>query len=165
MKKKHVQDFSAILEPAGQLAPVQGVTFDPEQFPVFLRDRLQGKTIAEAADFLGITPKDCTRLIAGQWRPSERICRLMGLRVAYTACRPVAEPSVTPGARVRLEGRPAAVPALVDSSGKCPKCGERLKAPAGFHRRSDGELCVLDPLKAVRGGVISREEYLKLVAA
>ena len=78
------EKFDRILEPSPQrLAPVREATIYPAQFPVLLRERLQGKSIAEVAEYLGIPPKDVNRLLAGQWRPTKGICKKMGLKVVY----------------------------------------------------------------------------------
>ncbi len=55
----------------------------PAQFPILLRERLQGKSVAEVAEYLGIPPKDVNRLLAGHWRPTKGICKKMGLNVVY----------------------------------------------------------------------------------
>ncbi len=55
----------------------------PAQFPILLRERLQGKSVAEVAEYLGIPPKDVNRLLAGHWRPTKGICKKMGLKVVY----------------------------------------------------------------------------------
>jgi hypothetical protein len=44
---------------------------------------MQGKTIAEAAESLGMEPKQFVRLLEGQWKPSKEICRRLGLKVVY----------------------------------------------------------------------------------
>ncbi len=76
--------FSRTIEPSGQnLAPVKEATIYPTQFPILLRERLQGMTVAEAADFLGILPEQFNRILAGHWRPSKSIREKMGLKVVY----------------------------------------------------------------------------------
>jgi hypothetical protein len=78
-----------ILEPSAQaLSPVRESTIYPAQFPILLRERLQGKSVAEVAEYLGILPKDVNRLLAGQWRPTKGICRKMGLKVVYALSEP-----------------------------------------------------------------------------
>ena len=51
---------------------------------------MQGKTIAEAAECLGMAPKQFVRLLNGEWRPSKEICRKMGLKVVYAVTGTVA---------------------------------------------------------------------------
>lgn len=60
----------------------------PAQFPILLRERLQGKSVAEAAEFLGVRPDAVIRLLAGEWRPSKAICNKMGLKVVYALTEP-----------------------------------------------------------------------------
>lgn len=82
--KQPVPASNRILESSGQkLVPVKETTMYPAQFPILLRERLQGKSVAEAAEFLGVRPDAVTRLLAGQWRPSKAICEKMGLKVVY----------------------------------------------------------------------------------
>ncbi|MFZ0304897.1 MAG: hypothetical protein WAL75_19550 [Terracidiphilus sp.] len=82
--RKRVETFDRILEPSDQkLAPVREATIYPAQFPILLRERLQGKSVAETAEYLGIPPKDVNRLLAGHWLPTKGICRKMGLKVVY----------------------------------------------------------------------------------
>lgn len=82
--RKRVETFDRILEPSTQeLSPVREATMYPAQFPILLRERLQGKSVAEAAEYLGIPPKDVNRLLAGHWRPTKGICKKMGLKVVY----------------------------------------------------------------------------------
>jgi hypothetical protein len=84
VKLKRATRLLRILEPSAQkLSPVKETTLYPAQFPILLRERLQGKTIAEAADLLGLPADQFVRLLEGQWRPSKEICRKMGLRVVY----------------------------------------------------------------------------------
>jgi hypothetical protein len=81
---RRVELVNRILEPSGQtLIPVKETTMYPAQFPILLKERLHGKSVAEAAEYLGIPPKDVNRLLAGQWRPTKGICRKMGLKVVY----------------------------------------------------------------------------------
>jgi hypothetical protein len=73
-----------ILEPSGkELSPVKERTMYPAQFPILLRERLQGRSVVEVAEYLGIKPGDVLRLLQGQWRPSKEICRRMGLKIVY----------------------------------------------------------------------------------
>lgn len=83
-----------ILESTGNpLSPVREQTIYPAQFPILLRQRLQGKSIAQAAELLDIPPEHVERLLAGLWRPSKRIRRKMGLEVVYALAEPPAEDS------------------------------------------------------------------------
>jgi hypothetical protein len=76
--------FLRRLEPASQkLSPVKEATFYPAQFPILLRERLQGKSVAEVAEYLGVPPEQVNRLLAGHWRPTKGICRKMGLKMVY----------------------------------------------------------------------------------
>ena len=76
--------FLRRLEPASQkLSPAREATFYPAQFPIFLREQMQGKSILEVAEFFGIPPEQVIRLLAGEWKPSKEICRKMGLKVVY----------------------------------------------------------------------------------
>ncbi len=82
--KQPVPVSNRILESSGQkLIPVKETTMYPAQFPILLRERLQGKSVAEAAQFLGVRPDAVNRLLAGQWRPSKAICEKMGLKLVY----------------------------------------------------------------------------------
>jgi hypothetical protein len=84
MKPIHLEPALKILEPSGkELSPVKERTMYPDQFPILLRERLQGRSVVEVAEYLGIRPGDVHRLLQGQWRPSKEICRRMGLRVVY----------------------------------------------------------------------------------
>jgi hypothetical protein len=79
-----VESTGRILEPSAQsLSPVKEATIYPAQFPILLRERLQGKSVAEVAEYLGIPPEQVNRLLAGHWRPTKDICRKMGLKVVY----------------------------------------------------------------------------------
>ena len=52
--REPVETFDRILEPSPQkLAPVREATIYPSQFPILLRERLKGKSVAEAAEVLG----------------------------------------------------------------------------------------------------------------
>jgi hypothetical protein len=62
---------------------VDEITFYPSDFPIILRERMQGKTIGEAAACFGLQPNQFVRLLEGQWRPSKEICRRMGLKIVY----------------------------------------------------------------------------------
>jgi hypothetical protein len=76
--------FLRRLEPASQkLSPIREVTIYPTQFPILLREQMQGKSILEVAEFFGIPPEQVIRLLAGEWKPSKGICRKMGLKVVY----------------------------------------------------------------------------------
>jgi len=80
--RPRVERTDRILEPSGQtLAPVRETTIYPAEFPIPLRERLQGKSVAEAAEVLGVPPEQVNRLLAGHWRPTKGICRKMGLKV------------------------------------------------------------------------------------
>jgi hypothetical protein len=82
--RTRVVSTDRILEPSAQrLSPVKETTIYPAQFPILLRERLQGKSVAEVAEYLGIPAKDLNRLLAGHWRPTKGICRRMGLKVVY----------------------------------------------------------------------------------
>ena len=74
-----------IIEPSGKsLAPVKETAMYPAQFPILLREQMQGKSIAETAEILGVLPDVVNRLLAGHWKPSKSICEKMGLKVVYT---------------------------------------------------------------------------------
>lgn len=82
--RKQIPLEERILEPSDiALAPVREATMYPAQFPILLRERLQGKTVAQAAEFLGVPPEQVQRLLEGQWKPTKGICRKMGLKVVY----------------------------------------------------------------------------------
>jgi hypothetical protein len=73
-----------VLEPSPQkLVPVKEATIYPAQFPILLRDRLQGKSVSEVAEYLGVPPEQVNRLLTGHWRPTKGICQKMGLKVVY----------------------------------------------------------------------------------
>jgi hypothetical protein len=89
MNPLSIDPAQRILEPTGRsLSPVREQTIYPTQFPILLRDRLHGKTVAEAAEYLGIAPEHVERLLAGLWRPSKGICKKMGLAVVYALAVP-----------------------------------------------------------------------------
>lgn len=82
--RKRVETADRILQPSAQgLSPVKETTIYPAQFPILLRERLQGKSVAEVAEYLGIPPEQVNRLLAGHWRPTKGICRKMGLKAVY----------------------------------------------------------------------------------
>ncbi len=82
--RKRVERTDRILEPSAQrLSPVREATIYPAQFPILLRERLQGKSVADVGEYLGIPPEQVNRLLAGHWRPTKGICRKMGLKVVY----------------------------------------------------------------------------------
>ncbi len=84
MNRPHIDPSQRIVETTGKpLSPVKEQTMYPTQFPILLRERLQGKSVAEAAEFLGVRPDAVNRLLAGRWRPSKAICEKMGLKVVY----------------------------------------------------------------------------------
>lgn len=63
--RKQVERVDRILEPSAQkLVPVKEAIIYPAQFPILLRERLQGRSVAEVADYLGIPQKDVNRLLA-----------------------------------------------------------------------------------------------------
>jgi hypothetical protein len=66
-----------------KLIPVRETTMYPAQFSILLRERMQGRTVAETAEFLGIPPEQVNRLLAGHWRPTKGIREKMGLKVVY----------------------------------------------------------------------------------
>jgi hypothetical protein len=82
--RTRVERTDRILEPSAQgLSPVKETTIYPAQFPILLRERLQGQSVAEVAEYLGVPPEQVNRLLAGHWRPTKGICRKMGLKVVY----------------------------------------------------------------------------------
>jgi hypothetical protein len=70
------------------LSPVTEVTIYPTHFPILLRERMQGRTIAEVSDHLGIKATDVIRLLDGSWRPSKAIRNRLGLKVVYALGEP-----------------------------------------------------------------------------
>lgn len=73
-----------VLQPSGKhLMPVKEGTMYPEQFPIWLRERLQGLTHAQAAAQLEIPTEQLERLLDGHWKPSKAICRKIGLKMVY----------------------------------------------------------------------------------
>jgi hypothetical protein len=83
-KRTPVDPSTRILEPSGHsLTPVKEATIYPAQFPILLRERLKGKSVAEVAEYLGVPPGQVNRLLAGHWRPTKGICAKMGLTVVY----------------------------------------------------------------------------------
>lgn len=82
--RTRVERADRILEPSDKrLSPVKETTIYPAQFPILLRERLQGKSVAEVAEYLGVPQEQVNRLLAGHWRPTKGICRKMGLKVVY----------------------------------------------------------------------------------
>jgi DNA-binding MarR family transcriptional regulator len=83
-----IENFDRILEPSAQgLSPVSETTIYPAQFSILLRERMQGKSVAEVAEYLGVSPKDVSRLLAGHWRPTKSICKKMGLTLVYALAK------------------------------------------------------------------------------
>lgn len=79
-----VDPSQRIVEATGkQLSPVKEQTIYPAQFPILLRERMRGRTVAQVADHLGIKAMDVIRLLEGSWRPSKDICRRMGIKTVY----------------------------------------------------------------------------------
>ena len=82
--RARVERADRLLEPSAQkLFPVKEATIYPAQFPVLLSERLQGKSVSEVAEYLGVPPEQVNRLLAGHWKPTKRICQKMGLKVVY----------------------------------------------------------------------------------
>ncbi len=102
MKQLQIDPAQRIVEATGKpLSPVKEQTMDPAQFPILLRERLQGKSVAEATGFLGVRPDAVNRLLADQWRPSKAICRRIGLKVVYALTEaPKAESSCGTATRI-----------------------------------------------------------------
>ena len=44
----------------------------------------------------------------------------------------------------------------------CPNCGDQIKTGIGFHQSSAGVLCIIDPSKAYKAGVINKERFEEL---
>jgi hypothetical protein len=73
-----------VLQPSGRrLTPVKERTVYPEQVPILLRELLQGQTIREAAESLGIDCDVLVRVLEGSWRPPKSLRERLGLRIAY----------------------------------------------------------------------------------
>jgi hypothetical protein len=84
MKQLHIDPSQRIVQATGKpLSPVKEQTIYPAQFFILLRERLQGQSVGDVAEFLGIKPGDVNRLLAGQWRPSKTILDRMGMKVVY----------------------------------------------------------------------------------
>jgi hypothetical protein len=84
MKQAMTNWAERIITPSGKhLSPVKETTIYPGQAADFLREQLQGQSVAEAAEGLGLKASDLVRLLNGSWKPSKEICRRMGLRMVY----------------------------------------------------------------------------------
>ena len=84
MEMQRLDPLQRRLEPSPlPLSPVKETTMYPAQFPILLRERLQGKTVLEAAEILGVDTDAVFRLLAGEWRPSKAVCAKLGLKVVY----------------------------------------------------------------------------------
>jgi hypothetical protein len=83
MKQMTLNAGQVIEASAQKLSRVKEATFYPAQFPIVLRERMQGMTVEEAAKSLGLPPNQFARLLKGAWRPSKEICRRMGLKLVY----------------------------------------------------------------------------------
>ena len=89
MKRIQADPSQMIVEATGKpLSPVKEQTVYPAQFPILLRERMQGRTIAEVADHLGVKVMDAIRLLEGSWRPSKEIRRRMGIKTVYAMAEP-----------------------------------------------------------------------------
>ena len=86
--KETTLDSRQVIEASNQkLSPVKEVTFYPAQFPIVLREWMQGMTIEDAAASLELPPNQFMRLLKGTWRPSKEICRRMGLKLVYAIAK------------------------------------------------------------------------------
>lgn len=84
MNSIHTEPSQRIIEATGKpLAPVKEQTLYPAQFPILLRERMQGRTVAQVAEHFGIRARDVIRMLEGSWRPSKEICRRLGIRTVY----------------------------------------------------------------------------------
>lgn len=89
MKAIHIDPSQRIVEATGKpLSPVKEQTLYPAQFPILLRERMQGRTVAQVAEHLGIRANDVIRMLEGSWRPSKEICRRMGIKTVYAIAEP-----------------------------------------------------------------------------
>jgi hypothetical protein len=88
--REEMQDF--VIEPSEKkLDEVTEPTIYPAQFSILFRERMQGQTIEQAAAQLQVSPQFVERIVEGTWRPSEAICKKMGLKVVYAISEPPAE--------------------------------------------------------------------------
>jgi transcriptional regulator with XRE-family HTH domain len=55
----------------------------PTDFPVFLKARMMGLSVAEFAEKLEVTPKYIYMLLKGERPPSDAILKKVGLEVYY----------------------------------------------------------------------------------
>jgi hypothetical protein len=89
---QRIDSADAVLQPTGRrLTPVKERTVYPEQFPILLREILQGQTIREAADSLGIDCDVLVRVLDGSWRPPKSLRERLGLRIAYIVPKDLTE--------------------------------------------------------------------------
>ena len=65
------------------LSPILDTVFDPSEFGVFLRQRMEGKTIGQVTAHLGVSENYLAKMLEGKWRPTKAVCRRLGLRIAY----------------------------------------------------------------------------------
>lgn len=77
-------DSEALIESTDEELPrVIETTMYQCDFPIYLRRRFQGCTLAELAIALKVPESHASRYLDGQWRPSKAVCRLLGLKTVY----------------------------------------------------------------------------------
>ena len=104
MLRIQIEPSQRIIEATGKpLSPVKELTMYPAQFPILLREKMRGRTVAQVADHLGVKALDVIRLLEGSWRPSKEICRRMGIKAVYAITEPpstTGEPNFAHASRV-----------------------------------------------------------------
>jgi hypothetical protein len=94
-----VKLMNAVLQPSeNKLAPVGGVVLSPAHIPFYLRELFAGKTGWQAAEELGVDAVQFAKVLAGQWKPTKTMLRLLNLREVYATV----EPKSPPDARARF---------------------------------------------------------------
>ena len=82
--KSHLNSLERIIEPGeAHLSPVKEATIYPTQTADYLHNKMQGKTVEEAAKALGIKVPELVQILDRRWRPSKLVCERLGLKVVY----------------------------------------------------------------------------------
>jgi hypothetical protein len=84
IKQSQPPETEAIVELSGRaISPVTDPLMYASDFPIFLRQRMRGKTVDEVAGLLDVPAEHVLKLLGGEWRPTKAICKKMGLRMVY----------------------------------------------------------------------------------
>jgi hypothetical protein len=82
--RSSISDVETVVEAGDRnLTLVVETTMYEYDFPIFLRERFEGSTIAELAAVLGVPESHAPRFLSGQWRPTKAMCKRLGLKTVY----------------------------------------------------------------------------------